>query len=507
MTYMFRTTQDGPNLRGIPITDSRPADGLVAFNTIGGQTVEGETGRYLEIVSPATGQPVGHVSMAGRGDVDRAVAAAEAALAPLAKMGTYARAALCQRIADLIVGAQDRLARLLSLEQGKPLGDARDEVASAALGFRNAAEQVKWITSDVLQVSDPNKRVFSMLQPKGVLGAITPWNFPLGLPCMYYLGPALATGTPVVWVPAPTTSLIAAAFMDVIADADLPEGALNLVMGEGPVVGDAVATHRKVHSIGFTGSSATGRTIASRAPGKHLMFELGGNGPTLVLDDADVEVAAAQVGAGCFANAGQICTATERVLVHRSVHDRFVEGVLKVAASRRMGDPFDPATNMGPLNNAAALEKMEQHMSDARKLGAEVLTGGGVAEGQATNLFYQPTVVTGLGVEALLNVEESFGPVAPILTFETMEEALSLAASSNYGLSAAVFTSTTKNAFAYAEALRAGIVNINEMSCYWEPCIPAGGAAGTDSGLGRTGGMHTIREMCDLKTITFDVRR
>lgn len=507
MTYIFKTDLDTPNLRGTPIVDSAPSDARVALNNIGGAFAEGETGQFLEIRSPATAELLGYVTMGGAGDVDRAVRTAEAALAPLAQLGTYGRAALCQRVADTVAANADRLARLLALEQGKPYKDALDEVGTVSLGYRNAAEQVKWITTDVIQVADPFKRAFSILQPKGVLAAITPWNFPLGLPAMYYLGPALATGTPVVWVPAPTTSLVAAELMEVLAEADLPKGALNLVMGAGPVVGDAVATHPRVHSIGFTGSSATGRTIASRAPGKHLMFELGGNGPTLVLEDADVDLAAQQVGFGCFANAGQICTATERVLVHKAVHDRFVEGLMKVAAGKKMGDPFDAGTNMGPLNNAATLQKMQEHMADARASGAEVLVGGDAADGMATNLFFEPTVVTGLSAANMLNIEESFGPVAPVLTFDTMDEALSLAASSNYGLSAAVFTSTTRNAWAYAEALRVGIVNINEMSCYWEPCIPAGGAAGSDSGLGRTGGLYTIREMCDLKTITFDVRR
>lgn len=205
--------------------------------------------------------------------------------------------------------------------------------------------------------------------------------------------------------------------------------------------------------------------------------------------------------------AGQICTATERILVHKSVHDRFVEGLVKVAQTRRSGDPFDPENNLGPLNNAPTLDKMNRHMEDARASGAQIVHGGNPASGKATNLFYEPTVVTGLTDRNLLNVEESFGPVAPVLTFSDMDEALALAASSPYGLSAALFTGSTKNAFRYAEALRVGIVNVNEKSCYWEPSIPAGGAAGSDSGLGRTGGLHTLREMCDLKTITFDIRR
>jgi succinate-semialdehyde dehydrogenase/glutarate-semialdehyde dehydrogenase len=356
-------------------------------------------------------------------------------------------------------------------------------------------------------VADANKRVFSFLQPKGVFAIITPWNFPLGLPCLYYLGPAVATGNTVVWVPAPTTSLVAVALMECMIEAGLPDGVINLVLGDGAEVGDEAVIHPGTHAIGFTGSSSTGATIARRGAGKPLLLEMGGNGPTIVLADADIDMAAEQIGAGCFANAGQICTATERVLVHKSVHDRFVEGLVKAAGKVRLGDPFDPATTMGPVNNAVALDKMLDHMTDAVARKATVLTGGKVAEGMPTNLYFEPTVVTGLTHESLLNKEESFGPVAPVLTFETDEEALELAATSPYGLNAAVFTNTIKKAFFFTESLRVGIVNVNEKSCYWEPHIPAGGAAGTQSGLGRTGGRHTLMEMCDLKTMTIDITR
>jgi succinate-semialdehyde dehydrogenase/glutarate-semialdehyde dehydrogenase len=412
------------------------------------------------------------------------------------------------KIADEIDRRTDEIARLLCLEQGKPFhSEAKAEVGAASLGFRNAAEQMKWLETAAFPVADANKRVFSFLQPKGVFAIITPWNFPLGLPCLYYLGPAVATGNTVVWVPAPTTSLVAVALMECMIEAGLPDGVINLVLGDGAEVGDEAVIHPGTHAIGFTGSSSTGATIARRGAGKPLLLEMGGNGPTIVLADADIDMAAEQIGAGCFANAGQICTATERVLVHKSVHDRFVEGLVKAAGKVRLGDPFDPATTMGPVNNAVALDKMLDHMTDAVARKATVLTGGKVAEGMPTNLYFEPTVVTGLTHESLLNKEESFGPVAPVLTFETDEEALELAATSPYGLNAAVFTNTIKKAFFFTESLRVGIVNVNEKSCYWEPHIPAGGAAGTQSGLGRTGGRHTLMEMCDLKTMTIDITR
>ncbi|WP_425053478.1 aldehyde dehydrogenase family protein [Psychromarinibacter sp. S121] len=505
MTVQFSTRPEGPHLRGIAIDAKPSGDGVVAQHLIGGIWEDGGSGRFLRIDSPATGERLGHVPMGTASDIDRAVAAAEDARDGLVAMGTFARAALCMDMAAAIDAAADELAPLLSLEQGKPLAEARAEVGGAALGFRNAAEQIKWLETGVIPVADPAKRAHSFLQPKGVFGIITPWNFPLGLPCMYYLGPALATGNAVVWVPAPSTSLVAYRLAQLLVGAGMPEGALNLVTGDGAEVGDATVVHPGVHAIGFTGSTATGMTIARRGAGKPLLLELGGNGPTVVLEDADVELAAARVAAGAFGNAGQICTATERVLVHQSLHDRFVELLARAAGEVRLGHPLEPGTTMGPLNNAASFDKMLSHMDDARARGAQVLAGGGTAQGLPTNLYFQPTIVTGLDADSLLNREESFGPVVPVLTFADEAEALRLAATSPYGLSAAVFTRSITAAYRLTEKLRAGIVNINEMSSYWEPHVPAGGASGTQSGLGRTGGRHTLMEMCDLKTMVVDI--
>lgn len=508
MTVQFKSSLDVPHLRGMPIV-LEPASGLrVGTNRIGSQWVPGSSGKFLRVDSPSTGEELGYLALSTRADVGKAVAAADAARPLISKMGVFQRAALCFKIADEIDRRTDELARLLCLEQGKPFHtEAKGEVGSASLGFRNAGEQMKWLETAAFPVADVNKRAFSFLQPKGVLAIITPWNFPLGLPCLYYLGPAVATGNTVVWVPAPTTSLIAVALMECMIDAGLPDGVINLVLGDGAEVGDEAVVHPGTHAVGFTGSSATGATIARRGAGKPLLLEMGGNGPTIVLSDADVDMAAELVGAGCFANAGQICTATERVLVHKSIENRFIDGLIKAAEKVRMGDPFDPATTMGPINNATALDKMLSHMEDAHERKADVVRGGKVAADMPTNLYFQPTIVTGLTSDSLLNKEESFGPVAPVLTFDSDEEALQLAASSPYGLSAAVFTSSIRRAFFYTENLRVGIVNVNEKSCYWEPHIPAGGASGTNSGLGRTGGRHTLVEMCDLKTMTIDVTR
>jgi acyl-CoA reductase-like NAD-dependent aldehyde dehydrogenase len=473
---------------------------------IGGAWADGTSRQFLEIVSPATGAVIGAVPLASREDADRAVAAAVAAKPLISRLSVWERSRLCLRVAAAIEVRSDALARLLTLEQGKPFhAEAKGEIAAAVTAFRNAAEQIKWLETSAFPLEDRNKRAFSFLQPKGVFGVVTPWNFPAAQPSIYYLAPGLATGNAMVWVPAPTTSLIAAALMECFVEAEVPDGVINLVTGEGPVVGDAVVTHPGVDAVAFTGSSETGAIIAARAAGKPLMLELGGNGPTLVLADADIGRAASRVAVGCFANAGQICTSTERVLVHASVYDRFAQAVVEVARAVRMGDPFDPLTTMGPLNNEPTAAKMDEHLDDARSRQAMIAFGGERLQAMPTRLHYRPTVVTELTADAMLNVQETFGPVAPLLRFRDEDEAWDIIGRSRFGLSAAVFTNSIQEAFRWTERLRVGIVNVNEMSPFWETHIPAGGAAGTASGIGRTGGRHTLLEMSDLKTMTIDI--
>jgi acyl-CoA reductase-like NAD-dependent aldehyde dehydrogenase len=466
----------------------------------------GSSGEFLEIVSPVTGAVIGMVPMGRREDARRAIAAAQAGREAISGMSIWDRARLCMRVADAIDARRDELARALCLEQGKPYHtEALVEAEAAATAFRNAAEQIKWLETAYFPVADGHKRAFNFLQPKGVFAVITPWNFPLSLPAIYYLGPGLATGNAMVWVPAPTTSIIAGKLMECMVEAGVPDGVVNLVTGDGPVVGDEIVASPGTDAVAFTGSTATGQAIAVRGAGKPLMLELGGNGPTLVLADADVAMAAQRIAAGCFANAGQICTSTERILAHASVYDELVDGLARAAAKVRLGDPFDAATTMGPLNNEPNAEKIDAHLADALARGARMVAGGGRAAGMPTRLYYQPSVVADVPAGALLNTDETFGPVAPVLRFEHEEEARHLARCSRFGLSAAVFTTAIRDAWRWAEWLKVGIVNVNEMSPYWEMHIPAGGAAGTTSGLGRTGGRHTLLEMSDLKTITFDI--
>lgn len=473
---------------------------------VGGRWIESVAGARFEARSPATGSAIATLPEGTREDARLAIAAARDGFERLSRLSTWERSTLCARVADVIERRRDDLARTLSLDQGKPYhSEARAEVAATIEGWRNAADHVKWLETSVIPVQDPHKRVLTFRRPRGVYAVVTPWNFPLNIPTEY-LAPGLAAGNAIVWVPAPTTSVVAVKLVECLEEAEIPAGAINLVTGPGPIVGDEIVGHPGTDAVGFTGSSATGERIAARAAGKPLLLELGGNGPTVILDDADLELAARATAFGAFFNAGQVCSAAERILVHRAVHDEMAGRLTDAARAIRLGDPFDERTQMGPLNNDPVAAKTDRHIADAVERGARVLTGGGRARGLATDLYYQPTVLTGITRESAINREETFGPVAPLGVFASDEDALAWANDNTLGLVSAVFTTSLSRAFWFAERLRTGIVNVNDSTNYWELHIPFGGASGTRSGVGRLGGKHTLLEMTDLRTICLDVR-
>jgi acyl-CoA reductase-like NAD-dependent aldehyde dehydrogenase len=472
---------------------------------IGSEWIAGDGGDPLRLTSPATGEELAVVDQGTRHDVDRAVATAAAALEPLRRMTAFERAALCHAVADRLLERREDIARDISLEQGKVYAtEALAEVDVAAGMYRDAAECAKRLESSVYQSSEPSKRILTIRQPRGVYGVITPWNFPLAIPSEY-LSAGLATGNAIVWKPSEWTPLSATHLAHAFLDAGVPEGTLNLLLGAPAEVGEAVAAHPGIAAIGLTGSPHTGQLVAARAAGKPMLLELGGNGPTVVFADCDLDRAAARTAAGSFDNAGQICNSTERILVERSVHDAFVERLLEAARSVRLGSPFDGETTMGPLTTEPTARKVDAHLADAAEGGADVLCGGRRADAHPTRLYYEPTVVTGVTEAMLLNREETFGPVAPVLAFEDEADALRLAASCPLGLNGSLWTRDLSRAIRVAERLGTGTVNVNETSAYWQPHTPVGGFTGSGSGVGRIGGMHTLLEMTQLKTITIDI--
>jgi acyl-CoA reductase-like NAD-dependent aldehyde dehydrogenase len=334
---------------------------------------------------------------------------------------------------------------------------------------------------------------------------ITPWNWPYTMPADL-IAPALAAGNAVVWAPAPSTSVCAVKLAECIVDAELPAGVFSMVTGPGPVVGDEIAGNAGTHAVGFIGSIATGLSVATRAAGKTTLLELGGNGPLVVLDDADLDAAAEASLAASFLCAGQSCTAGELFLVHEAVHDEFVERVrAAVERSVRLGDPFAEDTTMGPLNNAPTAEKTDRHVADAVERGARVVVGGSRAEGFSTDLYWQPTVLAGVTEEMEIAREETFGPVVPVMRIASDEEALQIANASPYGLLTAVWTRDLARGLRFAEGVDAGWVNINESTNYWESHLPFGGRAGKSSGVGRVGGSQVLEAFTEPKTVVLSL--
>jgi acyl-CoA reductase-like NAD-dependent aldehyde dehydrogenase len=470
---------------------------------IGGDWVEAASGETFESESPATGEVLAVVPQAGREDGRRAVEAAGRARHVTAALGVEERARLCDAIAGRIEARRDELARTLSLEQGKPIREALEEVEFAARLYRDAGAYVERVETGILPSPDPHKRVLTIRQPHGVVAVITPWNYPVGIPSEY-LSAALAAGNAVIWKPAPTTSLVAALLVECLLDAGLPDGACNLLFG-GQEVGEEIVSNPGTHAIGFTGSFPVGNAVASQAGAKPQLLELGGNGPTIILDDADFEVAAEAAAFGCYSNAGQICQSSERILVTPRAHDDVLAGLVAKAESIRLGHPLDDETTMGPLNNDGVAQKMDEHIADALANGAVVVAGGARAEGFPTRLYYRPSVLDQVPRGSLINAEETFGPLAPLISVADLDEAVEVANSCRYGLCCSVFTGSLRNAFRAAERLECGVVNVNETAAYWDGRTPFGGYSGKASGVGRLGGAATIESMTQVKSIVLDV--
>src|SRR6476619_3873891 len=373
--------------------------------------VSGET---FTADSPATGEAIGEIPQGSREDAQRAIDAANRASDAWGRLTAFDRAAAMHRVADAVEKRRDSLAHTLTLDQGKPLAESRDEVEELVQYWRNAAEDGKRLEGRLANSVTADKRVLLVRRPRGVIGVITPWNWPYTMPAEL-IAPALASGNTVVWTPASTTAVAGIALAECVAEADLPSGVFNLVTGPGSLVGDEIARHPDTHGVGFIGSTETGRQVAEAAAGKAAVLELGGNGPVVVMDDADLDLAAEAAVTACFLCAGQSCTAGERLLVHRAVQDEFVALLREKVARVVLGDPFAETTTMGPLNNAGVADKMDEHVADALERGAEVVHGGQRAGGFPTDLYWQPTVLDGVPPDALVATEEPFGPVAPVV--------------------------------------------------------------------------------------------
>lgn len=477
---------------------------------IGGRWVAGAAGE-MAAESPSSGETFARLGVADAAQAAEAVEAAAAASGAWAAMSAFERAAIVASLGSAVTARREELSRALTEDQGKPLAEAYDEVDELVAYLTLAAEEAKRVEGSLPSSVSASRRVLTLRVPLGVVGVVSPWNWPYTMGAEVF-APALAAGNTVVWVPAPTTTACSGLLVEVLgealAEAEAPPGVFNFVPGPGPVVGDAVVSHRLLAGVGFVGSVATGALVAARAAGKTQLLELGGNGPMVVLEDADLSLAASAALEAAYLCSGQSCTAGERFLVHRDVRSEFVERVVEATKTTvRLGDPFAPETTMGPLNNEPTAAKFDRHVGDAVGRGARLCAGGGREAGRPTDLYAQATVLDGITPDMAIAEEETFGPVVPVVEVASMAEAIELTNSSPFGLTAAVFTEDLERGLHFAEAARAGWVNVNASTNHWETHLPFGGRAGSVSGRGRVGGRYVTEAFTEPKVVVYPAPR
>jgi alpha-ketoglutaric semialdehyde dehydrogenase len=434
-----------------------------------------------DINPAAPDQPVATVSLAGPELAAEAAEAAAHAFAAWRETPSPERGDVLRRGADLLDERADEIGRDLAREEGKTLAEALGETRRAAAILRYYAGQTLEPDGETYPSHSALTFLYARREPLGVVLALTPWNFPIAIPA-WKIAPAIAFGNTVVWKPAEITPLTSTHFAESLADAGLPDGVLNLVLGRGSVVGDTLVAHGRVDAVTFTGSNAVGRAIQLKAiaAGKIVQLELGGKNPAVVLADADLELAAEQVARGAFLSAGQKCTATSRVIVERSVLEELGERVSAFARSWPLGDPLDEATKVGPLASESQLGTVSEYLELAERESARVLAGGGRPD--LGGYFVEPTVLGDLPATSRVVREEIFGPVAALLPASSYEEAVMLANDTPFGLTAALFTRDLGNALRFSRDVRAGVVKVNQETAGLEFQAPFGGMRQSSSG-------------------------
>ncbi|PTX53701.1 succinate semialdehyde dehydrogenase [Melghirimyces profundicolus] len=472
---------------------------------IDGAWQEASTGTYFDVTNPADGLVVGQAADGGKEDVTKAVDAASKAFPGWSRKTARERGELLARVYDGMMNRKEEMARLMTLEQGKPLAEARGEVQYAADFFQWYAEEAKRIYGETIPANSPDKRIWVQHQPVGVAAAITPWNFPAAM-ITRKAAPALAAGCTMVAKPAEQTPLTAALLAEIMEEAGIPAGVFNLVTGtRAAEIGDALLEDERVRKLTFTGSTEVGKTLMKKAADtvKRISLELGGHAPYLVFEDADLEKAAKEVLASKFRNAGQTCVCTNRVYVHRSIKEEFADLLARYTGEMKVGPGLEEGVQIGPLIDQAALEKVERHVRDAEAKGARVMVGGRAVPAEGSGCFFEPTVLLDTTEEMLVEQEETFGPVLPVHVFDTEEEALTLANNTRFGLAAYLYTRDLSRAVRISESLEYGIVGVNDgMPSTVQ--TPFGGVK--ESGLGREGGRYGIEEYLETKYISIGLK-
>lgn len=464
---------------------------------IGGKWVKSSTNQAFDVLNPFDNSIVGKVQKASIKDAELSVKKALLAKKIIADMPSVDRASILDKAADLMDKYKEELIRTIVAEAGKPVNDANSEVTASISRIRIAEDEAKEIRGESIKsdIATRGKKKIGIVvrQPLGIILAISPFNYPLFAP-VAKIAPAIAAGNAVISKPASDDPICMLLFAKILQEAGVPEGALNVLTGSSSEIGDYLIKHEKIDMVSFTGSSAVGKHVASVAGMKRLQLELGGKCPAIVLEDADIDLAAKECVTGSLKFSGQRCDAISRILVVNSVADKFVKKVLKETKKWKVGNPKNPKTLIGPLINEKAVIKVKELVDDARKKGARLLTGGRV-----NGLCFEPTVLDNVNKKMKITWEETFGPVVTIMRIKNYEEGIKIANMSNYGLDACIFTRDLNRAFDAALRLEDGSVHINVHPTHGVGVFPFGGDK--DSGIGREGIRYSIREMTKPHTV------
>ncbi|RLA53158.1 MAG: succinate-semialdehyde dehydrogenase (NADP(+)) [Gammaproteobacteria bacterium] len=465
---------------------------------INGKWVGADNSQQFDVTNPANGEVITSVPDMGADETTLAVEAASAAWPEWRSKTAKERSTIIRRWYVLIMKNQQDLAKILSWEQGKPLAEAMGEIAYGASFIEWFAEEAKRVYGDIIPNTLPGRRLLVIKQPIGVVCAITPWNFPTAM-ITRKAAPALAAGCPIVIKPAAETPLSALALAELADRAGIPAGIFNVVTTNQPAaVGGVMTSHKDARKVSFTGSTAIGKLLMRQCAStvKKLALELGGNAPFIVFDDADIDAAVEGAVASKYRNSGQTCVCTNRLIVQESVYDEFSEKLTKAVQALNVGEAMEENVQQGPLINTAAVEKIEDHISDAVSKGASIVTGG--KRHQRGGTFFEPTVLINVDNKMKVAIEETFGPLAPIFKFSTEQEAIDMANDTEFGLASYFYARDVGRVWRVSEALEAGIVGVNEGIISTE-VAPFGGVK--ESGLGREGSKYGIDDFIELKYI------
>ncbi len=464
---------------------------------LAGEWVNADDGGTLPVTNPANGERIGSVPKCGAAETARAIAAAEAAQRGWARLPAKERSAILRRLNDLMLANVDDLALIMTTEQGKPLAESRGEIAYAASFIEWFAEEARRVYGDTIPAPQADRRILALKQPVGVTAAITPWNFPAAM-LTRKAGPALAAGCAMVVKPATQTPFSALAFAELAQRAGVPAGVLSVLTGSASAIGGEMTRNPVVRKLSFTGSTEVGRTLMKQSADtiKKLSLELGGNAPFIVFDDADVDAAVEGAMVSKYRNTGQTCVCANRVYVQRGVLEAFTRKLVERVRALKVGDGTEAGVNQGPLIDAKAVEKIEEHVADAVAKGGKVLVGG--RRHVLGGLFYEPTVIGGATADMLFAREESFGPLAPVFAFDTEDEAIAAANATEFGLAAYFYSRDIGRIMRVAEALESGIVGVN-TGLVSTAEAPFGGVK--QSGLGREGSKYGLDDYLEVKYV------